>query len=81
MSRSRFLTISEQVADCLREEIDQGKWKDVLPGLHQLAGDLEVDFKTITVALDLLEKEGVIISQGTRRPQLSRAQDQTGHAG
>lgn len=64
MSSVRFLSISEQVAEHLRGELLRGRWGELLPGLPQLAKELEVDSKTVTVAMRLLEKQGLLVPQG-----------------
>lgn len=64
MSASVFLTISQQVAAHLREEIFRGRWQGSIPGLPSLAKELEVNRKTVEAALRLLESEGLLVSQG-----------------
>lgn len=58
---------SEQVADHLREEIARGTWKGTMPGETQLLAHLGVGRDTIKVALSLLEKENLLVSQGPSR--------------
>lgn len=62
-----FQTITEQVAVHLREELSRGRWMDEMPGQKQLAKLLGVSGKTVELALALLEKEGILIGQGTGR--------------
>lgn len=64
MSKLRFLSIAEQVVEHLRGELLRGRWGETLPGLPLLASDLGVDPKTVTAALRLLEKEGILVPQG-----------------
>lgn len=64
MPHPRFLTITEQVAACLREQIDLGRWTPSMPGRHELARELEVSPQTVENALALLEREGVLKAQG-----------------
>jgi DNA-binding LacI/PurR family transcriptional regulator len=59
-----FLTIAEQVANHLRGEILKGRWTDHIPGVNLLSVELEVNSKTVEVALRLLEKEGLLTGQG-----------------
>jgi len=76
MPEGRFLTIAEQVAEHLRGEMARGRWGDTLPGLRQLAGELEVNFKTVDAALRQLEKEGMLVPQGAGRPRrIERAEE------
>jgi len=67
MGVPNFLTITEQVADYLRGEIIRGRWIGIMPGMNSLAPELEVNAKTVEVALRQLEKEGLLVSQGRGR--------------
>jgi len=67
MKGARFLTIAEQVAAHLRRELLRGRWSGVLPGSRQLAQELEVNIKTVEVALRQLVREGVLAGQGAGR--------------
>lgn len=64
MSSMRFLSIAEQVVEHLRGELLRGRWGEVLPGLPQLSRELDVDPKTVTVALRQLENQGLLVAQG-----------------
>jgi DNA-binding LacI/PurR family transcriptional regulator/DNA-binding transcriptional regulator YhcF (GntR family) len=59
-----FLTVTDQVADHLRGEIQRGRWSGTLPGKHQLAAELGVNNKTIEAALRSLEKQRILVPQG-----------------
>lgn len=63
----RILTAAEQVADCLRDELARGRWSGTIPGIHKLSADLGFSRKQVERALLLLEKDGLIISQGKGR--------------
>ena len=67
MKKEAFLSISDQVADHLRQEILRGRWPDVMPGKHQLAAELGVNNKTVESALRQLEQAGLLIPQGAGR--------------
>jgi DNA-binding LacI/PurR family transcriptional regulator len=69
MDAPDFLTITEQVAVYLRGEIMRGRWSGTMPGMNHLAPELDVNAKTVEAALRLLEKEGVLVSQGVGRPR------------
>jgi DNA-binding LacI/PurR family transcriptional regulator len=73
---------AEQVADHLRGEIMSGRWKETIPGIHQLADELGVNHKTIKTALDLLEIDQLVIPQGPgRRRRIDRAnRSASGHS-
>lgn len=64
MPAPRFLTITEQAAAYLREQIAQERWTTWLPGRHELAKELEVSNQTAENAVVLLEKGGVVAAQG-----------------
>lgn len=48
----------------LRGEMLRGRWGKVIPGLPQLSMELEVNPKTVAVALRLLEEQGLLVPQG-----------------
>jgi DNA-binding LacI/PurR family transcriptional regulator len=61
------LSLPEQVAARLREDIRQGRWGDQFPGEKQLAAELDVARHTVRSALFLLENEGVLGGRGHGR--------------
>jgi len=67
MSEQHFLSIAEQVAAHLREEIISGHWTGVMPGKNHLAEKLGINKKTVVVALNQLEQEGLLEGQGSGR--------------
>jgi DNA-binding LacI/PurR family transcriptional regulator len=62
-----FPTITEQVATYLREELLRGRWSGEMPGQKKLAKLLGVSAQTVELALGVLEKDGVLVGQGTGR--------------
>ncbi|HKK19500.1 MAG TPA: substrate-binding domain-containing protein [Opitutales bacterium] len=62
-----ILSPSVQVAAHLYDELFSGTWKDQLPGTPAIADELGVDRKTVTAALQILEDEGLLQSQGLGR--------------
>lgn len=54
----------------LRKELANGAWTGKMPGGAALSRELGVGRMTVDVALDLLEKEGVLVSQGAGRSRL-----------
>jgi DNA-binding LacI/PurR family transcriptional regulator len=64
MPKPHFLTITEQIAEYLRGEILRGRWTDTIPGLHALADELEVNYKTVDAALNVMEGQGLLVRQG-----------------
>ena len=69
MPKPIFPTITEQVAAHLREELLRGRWTSEMPGRHEVAAELGVSPQTVQFALALLEKDGVLVSQGPGRPR------------
>ncbi len=67
MPSLHILTAAEQVANYLKEELARGVWTAKMPGGAALARELGVGRMTVDVALELLEKEGLLISQGAGR--------------
>ena len=67
MSNLEVFTIAEQVANHLRQEIQRGLLQGLMPGRNELATQLGFNGKTIEAALKLLERGGVLQSQGPGR--------------
>lgn len=61
---------SEQVASHLRKELQKGQWVKVMPGRSRLAKLLGVDGNTVERAMQQLEAEGLLQSQGAGKPRL-----------
>lgn len=64
MPEFNILSPSAQVAAYLREELMRGRWSGQMPGGPALARELGIDGKTVWAALNLLEKQGVLVGQG-----------------
>lgn len=64
-----LLTHAEQVAAYVRGELARGRWGESLPGIQRLGMDLAVNHNTVEAGLRLLEKEGLVVSQGHGRPR------------
>lgn len=67
MRNLHLLSVAEQVAKYLREEILTGSLTGEMPGIKTLAVDLSINHKTIEAALVLLTKEGLLQSRGAGR--------------
>ncbi len=67
MAQFIITTAAEQVAAHLRGEILRGVWSGAMPGGDKLAAELGIGCNTAEAALALLEKEGLLKSQGLRR--------------
>ena len=65
MPSLRILTAPEQVADHLREELIRQRWRETMPGIHRLSSELGLPRKPVEAALLLLEREGMLQSQGS----------------
>ncbi len=70
MSFVKSLSVPERAAQYLRAEIIRGRWAGTLPGKTVLAAELGINHQTVDGALQLLEKEGLLLSQGPGRPRL-----------
>lgn len=57
-------SIVEQLAAYLGDQIKKGRWSEVLPGRNTLAKELNVNGSTLERALRLLERDGLLASQG-----------------
>jgi hypothetical protein len=72
MRSFRPVSLAEQVAEHLRMEIRQGALAGTAPGVHRLAGELGVHHSTAEQALQILEREQLLVSQGPGRRRLIR---------
>ena len=70
MSQFRTLSAVEQVVEHLRKELYRGAWHGTMPGGDRLAKELAIGRNTVEVALQQLEKEGLLVGQGVRRRRL-----------
>lgn len=67
MTPIRLFSAAEQVAAHLQEAMLRGDLSGELPGIHQLAANLNVNHKTVAAALRRLEKVGLLVAQGAGR--------------
>lgn len=65
MSSLRFYSKIEQVAIHLRAELSTGRWVDEMPGRQELANELGINAQTVEAALRELERDGVLVGQGS----------------
>ncbi len=72
MQPFRALSTVEQLARHLRSEILRGGLGETLPGIAQLVRELGVGTETAIAAVAMLEREGLVASQGARRPRSIR---------
>lgn len=62
-----FRSLVEQVAQEIRDGLQEARWKGRMPGRKALAGELGVNHKTCEAALRMLEAEGLLVSEGPGR--------------
>lgn len=62
-----FNSVTEQVAQALRDGLIQGRWQGTMPGRNRLAAELGVNHKTVKAALVSLEQEGLLEAHGPGR--------------
>ena len=67
MAKLPVSTITAQVVEHLRGKILQGHWQGYRPGRARLADEMGVSNMTVVRAVALLEKEGLVVSQGNGR--------------
>ncbi|MBT8037338.1 MAG: substrate-binding domain-containing protein [Verrucomicrobiae bacterium] len=77
MGELRILSGSEQAAAYLRTELSRGRWAGTMPGSDRLVRLLGVGRNTVDTALALLEKEGLLESQGVGRARRILRGEQT----
>jgi len=63
----RLRSVSEQVAEYLRGEILGGGLVGEMPGVKVLAVELRTNHKTVEAAMEMLEREGLLVGQGAGR--------------
>lgn len=68
-------SVSEQAAEVLREELIKRRWTKFMPGRDKLAKEMGVHGSTVERALEQLEKEGLLQSQGVGRRRLITVSD------
>ncbi|MBT8037452.1 MAG: substrate-binding domain-containing protein [Verrucomicrobiae bacterium] len=64
---------AEQASQHLRQEILAGSWSEYLPGEAALAAELGVGRDTISGAVKILAKQGLVISQGAGKRRRVKA--------
>ena len=67
MEAFRVLTAAEQVGEYLRAELCRGAWGGRMPGGSRLATELGVGRDTVEAALQILERDGLLVPQGAGR--------------
>lgn len=70
MKPFRPLSTSDQLTIHLRNEITNARLTGEMPGVNQLVKALGVNSAAVNAALQRLEEEGLLISQGLRRSRL-----------
>jgi DNA-binding LacI/PurR family transcriptional regulator/DNA-binding transcriptional regulator YhcF (GntR family) len=60
-------SLPQQVAAHLREGIQRARWSSLIPGVPQLASELDVGRNTVRQALKILELEGLLGDRGGGR--------------
>lgn len=69
MSHLSIRSVSEQIADFIKQEIQRGRWEEFFPGRNELAKQLDQAVMSVEMALQQLKNEGWLISQGAGRPR------------
>jgi DNA-binding LacI/PurR family transcriptional regulator len=67
MNYFKQLSVVEQLVSHLRDAISKGELSDTMPGVRKLANTLGVSSNTVIAAVEQLEKEGFLESQGHGR--------------
>lgn len=67
MSGFKAFSVTEQVAQHLKEELLRGRWVGLMPGEDRLMAHLSIGRVTVREALNLLEVDGWIENQGAGR--------------
>jgi DNA-binding LacI/PurR family transcriptional regulator len=75
MQPLKILSPAAQVAAYLGGQLRRGAWQGEMPGAPSMALELGVDHRTVIAAFDLLEREGVLASQGVGKRRRILHQD------
>ncbi len=65
MSELQIQSNAEQLAAFIRSEIVRGRWRGLMPGIQRLTKELATTRNATTNALAILERDGVLIGQGS----------------
>ncbi len=68
----KTLSLVDQVANHLRQEIMRRRWTEAMPGRKALVKELGVNGSTLERAMGKLEKEGILEAQGKGKPRRIR---------
>lgn len=68
------ILLSAQIADAMRNALNQGQWTKVLPSERQLCEQFHVSRPTVRSALHILAKEGRITAKKGERPRVASPQ-------
>jgi DNA-binding LacI/PurR family transcriptional regulator len=71
----RRTSLVGQTVQVLRDELRSGRWPKLLPGEHELCGQLHVSRVTLRAALKQLEREGWLQTSQGRRRQISNLEE------
>lgn len=74
MKPVQILSPTEQLAQYLEAEILNGSLVGDIPGMKSLSATLGVNHKTVDSAMRMLEKKGLILSNGTGKKRSTNAQ-------
>lgn len=69
MSQKTFSSVTDQVAEHLRQGMLEGRWRGTLPGRKALAAQLGCSQGTVEEAMRRLARAGLLVSQGAGRRQ------------
>ncbi len=64
------LSLSALTIESLREGIESGHWQDQLPGERELCETLQISRRTLRLALDELQRQGVLEVVGKQRRRI-----------
>jgi DNA-binding LacI/PurR family transcriptional regulator len=70
MSNWHRTSTAKQLAEYLRQQLIQGRWRGKMPGVIRLAGELGVSRDSVEAALIELEREGLLVPQGRGKRRL-----------
>ncbi len=71
MSLPQRHSLASQTAECLRDGIRQGLWREQLPGERELCAQLQVSRRTLRAGLAELERAGWVIVAGRQGRRLN----------
>ena len=78
MKPFRSQTVAEQLAAHFRREMEEGRLSGIMPGVLRLEAETGANRKTVEAAMQIMEREGLLLPQGVGKRRLIAARHDGG---